>query len=592
MRAVLLLLFVSFFATSIAQQGKGISIFRNFSVTGKTVVDLDRQLHCANPDLKLPPNKAINSTSERFAIGHIQPSPFIAVSARYKIVNAKNVTIKIRFSTYNNTNDDDTKPNKGFIALTPDSHYEGNDGYTVSNLIYVDKKYEFFELKTEVIAATKPLVIEKMKLNFFSPYGNKNDAVKKIDFFTRKEYVAPKIESYTITNRSEPTEVDNVQACPCPLPTFVTRTQWNCPQGQGLVSGVGTSAAVTHLIVHHSAGANTATDWNAVVLSVWNYHTGTNGWSDVGYNWLIAPNGQLYEGRGSNSITQNVTGAHFCGTNGGTMGVCLLGTYTNGDATAAAKATLAKLLAWKCCQANIPASGIALHASSNLMLNRISGHRDGCATECPGTAFYNTLPALRIQVQDSINACGGTPPPPCVPSLKITATGCPNNTITFTPTNIQNGGTTPTYTWYLNNTQVATGNSYVLTNAVNGNKVYAQMTSNASCIAATQTPVNSDTIEVTCIVTTPIIEIDGLEYCTISPNPNNGNFVVQLKMNRTAQIQIAVLDANGKRIYTSNREKMQGIINKNITLKNASSGNYIVEINIDNKRITKKIIVE
>lgn len=56
---------------------------------------------------------------------------------------------------------------------------------------------------------------------------------------------------------------------------------------------------VTHLIVHHTAGANTAADWPSVLRSIWVLHVMGNGWNDIGYDYLIDPDGLPYEGRGS-----------------------------------------------------------------------------------------------------------------------------------------------------------------------------------------------------------------------------------------------------------------------------------------------------
>jgi hypothetical protein len=266
----------------------------------------------------------------------------------------------------------------------------------------------------------------------------------------------------------------------------------------------------------------------------------------------------------------------------------MLGTYNTTDITTAARSTLINVLAWKCCQQNIPPIGTALHASSNLTLNRISGHRDGCATDCPGTQFYSTLPTLRNEVNTAIGAC--SPPPTCLPSLTISATGCPSNTIIFTPTNVQNGGTTPVYSWYLNNGLITTGNSFTLNSAVNGDKVFARLTSNAACANPTQ--VNSDTITLSCIVTTPVITIDGLEYCRVSPNPSNGNFIVNMHLNKSTMVQYNVLDAQGKAIYQTTKERVLGTIHKNFSLTQLASGTYFLEIYFDGKKLVKKIQIQ
>ncbi|MEM8892470.1 MAG: N-acetylmuramoyl-L-alanine amidase, partial [Bacteroidota bacterium] len=155
---------------------------------------------------------------------------------------------------------------------------------------------------------------------------------------------------------------------------------------------------VTHMIVHHSAGPNNSSNWGAAVLAIWNLHKNTNGWDDIGYNWLIDPDGVIYEGRGGGN---NVRGAHFCGKNTGTMGICFLGNFETATPTPEALASLETLLAWKSCDSGLDPKGTALHASSGLNLHTISGHRDGCNTLCPGA---NLFPLIASQVRNNADS--------------------------------------------------------------------------------------------------------------------------------------------------------------------------------------------
>ena len=133
-------------------------------------------------------------------------------------------------------------------------------------------------------------------------------------------------------------------------PSIITRTQWGCPDGQDSPQWPAQYTTVSHLIVHHSGTPNTDTDWAARVRQILYYHRDSNGWGDIGYNYLIDPNGVIYEGRAGGD---NVIGAHFSCMNGGTMGVCLLGTYEYVQPTQAAIESLENLLAWKCDQRNL-----------------------------------------------------------------------------------------------------------------------------------------------------------------------------------------------------------------------------------------------
>jgi uncharacterized protein (TIGR03437 family) len=195
-----------------------------------------------------------------------------------------------------------------------------------------------------------------------------------------------------------PAQPETAQPQTGSVPPIVSRAGWGCgaecaPREQPLF------APVTHLVVHHSAGSNTATDWAAVIRSIWVLHVRGNGWNDIGYNYLIDPNGVIYEGRAGGD---GVIGAHFSGVNTGTMGVCLVGTYSEIPPRAASIESLWNLLSWQVERWNLDISGQTLHAASGLTLNVVSGHRDAGlsprasgSTECPGNALYVNLPSLR-----------------------------------------------------------------------------------------------------------------------------------------------------------------------------------------------------
>lgn len=196
--------------------------------------------------------------------------------------------------------------------------------------------------------------------------------------------------------------LQNVQDSP---PSFLTRSDWICPEGQTSPRWSPLQTNVTHLIVHHTAGSNSSSDWAAVVRSIWVYHANTLGWGDIGYNWLIDPNGVLYQGRAwlDDSIS-NIRGGHFCGVlndpnginnNEQTMGVSLLGTFTSIKPTEAARTTLQHILAWKAHERTIAPKETSYHAPTALTINNISGHRAGCSTACPGDSLFALLPSVR-----------------------------------------------------------------------------------------------------------------------------------------------------------------------------------------------------
>jgi len=161
---------------------------------------------------------------------------------------------------------------------------------------------------------------------------------------------------------------------------------------------------VNHNIVHHSAGSNSDNDFTQVVRDIYIYHTEVNGWSDIGYNYLIAQDGTIFDGRDPADGSQdNVRGAHFCGANSGTLGVCLLGNYETASLSNATRNSLETLLAYELViQENNPFETYN-HPFGNL--GTIVGHRDGCATLCPGENVYALLGEIRTSVDARIQDC-------------------------------------------------------------------------------------------------------------------------------------------------------------------------------------------
>lgn len=160
-----------------------------------------------------------------------------------------------------------------------------------------------------------------------------------------------------------------------------------------------------YFIVHHTPLQN-GTNYEQTIRNIWNFHVLTNGWDDIGYNWLIDPNGKIYEGAGD-----GIHGNHFSCMNTNTIGIALIGGDFNViEPTEAAIKSLNELIAWKSTEENINISESSLHNSSQLTLNHISGHRDGnqsskgCpkGTSCPGEKLYEKIRSgsLRNEISD------------------------------------------------------------------------------------------------------------------------------------------------------------------------------------------------
>ncbi|MDX6470054.1 MAG: hypothetical protein QOF75_1857 [Gaiellaceae bacterium] len=173
------------------------------------------------------------------------------------------------------------------------------------------------------------------------------------------------------------------------------------------------ATAIHFAVVHHTAGTNdyTAAQSAAIVRGIELYHVQGNGWNDIGYNFLVDKYGQVFEGR-YGGVDKAVIGAHSLGFNDGSMGVAVLGNYGSSPVSAAAKASLEQLLAWRLDLAHIdPLSTVSWISGGNprfpsgiaVQMRAIAGHRDTNFTDCPGNALYAQLP----QIAREVAALGG-----------------------------------------------------------------------------------------------------------------------------------------------------------------------------------------
>ena len=272
---------------------------------------------------------------------------------------------------------------------------------------------------------------------------------------TQFEYLKYRIFNFKDSNIDKGESLKMAGAeCSCALPAYEDRSDWNCPDGDDASCDDGEIAytSVTHLIVHHEAGSNTepAGGWDDRVKSIWTTHVYDNGWCDIGYNWLIDHDGVIYEGRGGGI---NVQGAHMCGANGNTMGICVLGNMELISIPEDAKNSLIKLLGWRCCLNDIDPLGESFHDddSPGSNLKNIAGHKDGCSpgyTACPGSNLYAELPDIRASVDDYMSDCelvvGGVEnDDPCDAIELIVNTSCDEETYTIEDAS-ESGITIPT----------------------------------------------------------------------------------------------------------------------------------------------------
>ena len=136
-----------------------------------------------------------------------------------------------------------------------------------------------------------------------------------------------------------------------------------------------TNRTVTDAIVIHHVGG-TDREVSAAEIHRWHLH---NGWSGIGYHYVIHKDGSIERGRPRDAV-----GAHCYGENYHTIGINLVGNFQIALPTGVQMDAAVALVAQLCRIYRIrPGAGT------------IVGHRDLNSTECPGQNLYDQLPDLQ-----------------------------------------------------------------------------------------------------------------------------------------------------------------------------------------------------
>lgn len=134
------------------------------------------------------------------------------------------------------------------------------------------------------------------------------------------------------------------------------------------------------IVIHH---AGTTRDEDMTVSAIHEMHLG-NGWSGIGYHFVVHKDGTIEEGR-----PLSYQGAHAYQNNQYSVGICMTGNYNLAYPPQEQVLAVEQLTAAICHKYNFPAEDYT-----------IFGHRDLNDTSCPGEKFYPYLPQLIKNVHE------------------------------------------------------------------------------------------------------------------------------------------------------------------------------------------------
>ncbi|MER5686188.1 FG-GAP-like repeat-containing protein [Streptomyces sp. NPDC002205] len=192
---------------------------------------------------------------------------------------------------------------------------------------------------------------------------------------------------------------------PVPKPAIISRAAWGADESIVQCPTV-YSPAVKAVVVHHEAGSNSysCAQSAAMVRSIQAFHVKTQGWGDIGYNFVVDKCGQIFEGS-KGGVDKPVKARHTLGFNPDTVGVSLLGNMETAKPTPAALAAISRIAGWKLgLYGADPLSKTTLTAEfdngrytagQQVETDRITSHQDLMATACPGANLHDRLADLR-----------------------------------------------------------------------------------------------------------------------------------------------------------------------------------------------------
>lgn len=180
-------------------------------------------------------------------------------------------------------------------------------------------------------------------------------------------------------------------------------------KGSWLKWPISTKTKKKKIIIHHTAESlvkiKTTEDEQKVLQAIYKYHTFSNAWGDIGYNYIIGPSGKIYDGR---AWWPDAIGAHASWNNSESVGIALMGNFEIEEPTKEQITSLQNILVAVAHKYKInPYVDVTYHKFDaklpspyirDLILDSIVWHTDVGNTACPGENLYKLLPNLKEYV--------------------------------------------------------------------------------------------------------------------------------------------------------------------------------------------------
>jgi N-acetyl-anhydromuramyl-L-alanine amidase AmpD len=172
---------------------------------------------------------------------------------------------------------------------------------------------------------------------------------------------------------------------------FVSRAEWNAVEPRPY-----RQHTPKRFTIHHTAVVFTRDrDAGQHIRNIQVWGMGPDrGWADIPYHFLIAPNGDIFEGR--DPMTEGESATPY--DTSGHLQINLLGNFSEQEPTPEQLESLVRLLAWA-------------HEKFDIPTETIAAHKDFASTACPGANLYPLVEdgTIRKRADELIARKGGKP---------------------------------------------------------------------------------------------------------------------------------------------------------------------------------------
>ncbi|XP_029159569.1 uncharacterized protein LOC114931584 [Nylanderia fulva] len=189
---------------------------------------------------------------------------------------------------------------------------------------------------------------------------------------TLHQFIDLQVEMYIVTTTTTTLILTTIVASGL---NIISRAEWNARAPKSPTANLKIKP-VSNVIIHHTTGpgCETQAECQLKVKGIQKEHMDNKRWSDIGYNFIVGEDGNVYEGRGWGK-----KGAHSIPFNSKSIGISIIGDYSNRTPKAAAIQAVTRLIARGVDNGEIKSD------------YKLLGHRQTWPTACPGDSLYTMI---------------------------------------------------------------------------------------------------------------------------------------------------------------------------------------------------------